>query len=138
MRQPGKLLESLNSSKWQSQSKLILKKKNITGVKSYPRLNSFRKIMHSENSTSKHKFVFVEDPAQLSWPCVSIKSWRSTICKDTKVRFLGPRPLHYAAPNVKLSVRNLRLITFAVPISNQLNWSRENIWVRIQVQFHFL
>ena len=137
MRQPGKFLESLNSSKWQSQSKLILKK-NINGVKSYPRLNNFRKIMHSENSTSKHKFVFVEDPAQLSWPCVSIKAWRSTICKDTKVRFLGPRPLHYAAPNVKLSVRNLRLITFAVPISNQLNWSRENIWVRIQVQFHFL
>ena len=75
-------------------------------------------IMHSENSASKHKFVFVEDPAQLSWPCVSIKSWRSTICKDTKVRFLGTRPLHYAAPNVKLSARNLRLITFAVPISN--------------------
>ena len=112
MRQPGKLLESLNSSKGQNPSKLIPKKQNW--CKSFPRLISFRMIMHSENSASKHKFVFVEDPAQLSWPCVSIKSWRNTICKDTKVRFLGPCPLNYAAPNVSLSVRNLSLITFAV------------------------
>ena len=41
-------------------------------------------------------------------------------------------------PNVKGSVRNLKLNTSTVFISLQFNYSRENIWVRIWVQFHFL
>ena len=41
-------------------------------------------------------------------------------------------------PNVNGSVRNLTLNTSTAPIFLQFDYFRENIWVIIQVQFHFL
>ena len=41
-------------------------------------------------------------------------------------------------PNVNGSVRNLSLNTSTAPIFLQFNYFRENIWVIIWVQFHFL
>ena len=41
-------------------------------------------------------------------------------------------------PYVKLEIKNLSLITSTAPIFLQFNYFRENIWVIIWVQFHFL
>ena len=41
-------------------------------------------------------------------------------------------------PNVNGAIRNLSLNTSTASIFLQLNYFRENIWVRIWVQFHFL
>ena len=41
-------------------------------------------------------------------------------------------------PNVNGSVRNLSQNTSTAPIFLLFNYFRENIWVKIQVQFHFL
>ena len=41
-------------------------------------------------------------------------------------------------PNVNGAIRNLSLNTPTATIFLQFNYFRENIWVRIWVQFHFL
>ena len=50
--------------------------------------------------------------------------------------------MHFAAIpmhcNVKGAVRNLSLNTSSATIFLLLNYFRENIWVRVEVQFHFL
>ena len=65
--------------------------------------------------------------------------WRSTSRGKLD---LGLRGATHSAlccyPNVNGSVRNLSLNTFTAPIFLQFNYFRENIWVIIWVQFHFL
>ena len=41
-------------------------------------------------------------------------------------------------PHVKLEIGNLSQITTTAPIFLQFNYFRENIWVTIWLQFHFL
>ena len=69
------------------------------------------------------------------WDCAL--SWILLIAKKSHVSQMSIIAL-WCYPNVNGSVRNLSLNTSTAPIFLKFNYFRENIWVMIWVQFHFL